>query len=109
MAARRSITCTSICSAGGRSDLWFPVFNKKRTADDKEKRHAGQITRRAATVHPEAHGRQKEALSQRRKIRTTPGQGARNIRQQSTQRPAPRVVPGDRALSAVVFARLGRP
>src|ERR1700728_4070996 len=110
-AARRSITCTSTCLAGGRSDLWLAVFRKKkRTADEKEKGHAGEIARHDAAVHrPETHGGQKATLRQRCEKRTTPHQAARNIPRQSTQRPAPRVIPGDRALSAWVSACLGRP
>src|SRR5258706_10755600 len=103
MAARRSITCMCICSAGGRSGPWFREhrYPEKRNRDEEENRRAGQITRHAAAAYPEAHGGKKETPGQRGKILGTFRQGTRHR--------TPRAVSRARALSPWLPARLGRP
>src|SRR5271165_1523290 len=111
MAVRRSITCTCICSAGGRSGPWFRAhkYQKKRRSDEEEEGRAGQVARRTAPAPTEARGGQEKTQSRRGKIRGTPAEGASNIQLESTQCRSPRTVSASRALSARLPARLGRP
>src|SRR5277367_264389 len=105
-AARKSITCTCICSAGARSDPWFRAhkYQKKRTSDEEEKERAGDA-RPGAAVLTRAPGAEKETYSGRGKIHGAPGQGPRNSFRSAQCRP-PRVVSGARTLSAWLPARL---
>src|ERR1700730_15862512 len=110
MAARRSITCICICSAGGRSGPWFRELKylETRKPDEEEKRRARQIARRAPAAPPEADRGQKETPGSRRKIRRARCQDRRCIRSASARRHVPRVVSASRALSTWLPARLGR-
>src|SRR5271166_5659619 len=108
MAVRKSITCTCICSAGGRSGPWFRAhkYQKKRRSDEEEEGRAGQVARGTAPAPPQARGGQEETQRRRGKIRDTPTEGSSKLQRESTQCRTPRAVSASRALSARLPARL---